>query len=151
MTGSKDNSIFYWDSETQQKQIIEQPWCHKSKNSHASIGEVLAVSISYDCKYLVSGGKDKKVNIYDTRSLQKIKTFDGHRDSVTCLAFKRDSYSLYSGSLDRCIKHWDVNSGYMETLFGHQVTSHNIFFIYTTQLLLNKYLGWHIFNRLLEF
>ncbi len=40
---------------------------------------------------------------------------------MSCLKFRRDSYDLYSGSLDRCIKHWDIaQMGYVETLFGHQ-------------------------------
>ncbi len=40
---------------------------------------------------------------------------------MSCLIFRRDSYDLYSGSLDRCIKHWNIaQMGYVETLFGHQ-------------------------------
>ena len=50
------------------------------------------------------------------------RSLQGHRDAVTCLSFRRDSYSLFSGSLDRCLKHWDLNEmGYLETMFGHQV------------------------------
>ncbi len=40
---------------------------------------------------------------------------------MSSLSFRRDSYDLYSGSLDRCIKHWNIaQMGYVETLFGHQ-------------------------------
>lgn len=62
------------------------------------------------------------LRIYDARQSQaEIKCFSGHRDAITSLAFRKDSKSLFSGSLDRCIKHWDLNEmGYLETLFGHQ-------------------------------
>jgi len=62
------------------------------------------------------------VRIFDLRLAEaEIKAFQGHRDAITSLSFRRDSYSLFSGSLDRCLKHWDLNEmGYLETLFGHQ-------------------------------
>lgn len=44
-----------------------------------------------------------------------------------CLAFKKGSAQLYSGSYDRTLKIWNAKSGlYMDTLFGHgdKVTYH---------------------------
>lgn len=54
-----------------------------------------------DGKYVVAGGRDNMIRVFDSRTNTEIKSFAGHRDAVTSLSFKRDSYSLYSGSLDR--------------------------------------------------
>lgn len=67
----------------------------------SSAAEILSVAVSTDGKYLASGGRDCLVRIYDTRISQEIKAFSGHRDAVTAMAFRRDSCSLFTGSLDR--------------------------------------------------
>ena len=44
-----------------------------------------------------------------------------HTNSAVGSSSSSSAYTLFSGSLDRCIKHWDLNEmGYIETLFGHQ-------------------------------
>ncbi|KAJ2357474.1 pre-rRNA processing protein, partial [Coemansia erecta] len=44
-----------------------------------------------------------------------------HKDAVTGLAFRRNTNHLYSCSLDRMVKLWNIDElGYMDTLFGHQ-------------------------------
>lgn len=72
---------------------------HGDTQSHS--GEVLSVAVSSDGKYVASGGRDKLIHIFDSRTNEEIKSFSGHRDDVTCLSFQRDSMSLFSGSLDR--------------------------------------------------
>jgi len=50
-----------------------------------------------------------------------LKGFTGHRDSISCLAFRKSSHQLYTGSHDRTLKLFDLSvMGYVETLFGHQ-------------------------------
>ena len=123
-SGSKDNSVIHWDTETgKKKHILKAAWrreIHGDKQCHE--GEVLAVAVTTDGRYVVSGGRDKMLRIYDARQAHaEIKSFSGHRDAITSLAFRRDSKSLFSGSMDRCLKHWDLNEmGYLETMFGHQ-------------------------------
>jgi ribosomal RNA-processing protein 9 len=124
-SGSKDNSLISWDLEAgKQKRDILPCWSRESHGQkQASEGEILCVATSSDDRYLVSGGRDRAIRVYDCRSRNaEVKKFEGHRDAVTCLAFRRDSYSLFSGSMDRCLKHWDLGEmGYLETMFGHQV------------------------------
>lgn len=123
-SGSKDNSLLSWDTETGQKKAVIRPrWNRKTHGSlQAWDGEILCVASTTDGKYVVCGGRDKAVRVHDTRAKNaEVKCFQGHRDVVTSLAFRRDSYSLFSGSMDRCLKHWDLNEmGYLETMFGHQ-------------------------------
>ena len=65
---------------------------------------MLSLAISSDNRYLVSGGRENTIRIYDTRlneSGSEIHVFNGHRGAVTSLSFQKDSYSLFSGSSDR--------------------------------------------------
>ena len=53
--------------------------------------------------------------------LPPLQGFPGHKDAVTCLAFREGTHELYSGSLDRGIKLWSLDDmAYVDTLFGHQ-------------------------------
>ncbi|KAG8778172.1 pre-rRNA processing protein [Ceratobasidium sp. 428] len=85
------------------------------------VDEVLALALSFDGRYLASGGRDKRILVWDVREDRVVKVFEGHKDAVTALAFRKNSLQLYSASLDRTIKLHDLSvMGYVETLFGHQ-------------------------------
>ncbi len=121
---SKDGALIKWDLESGSKTYIK-----KSRSKDASrqlsgyLSELLCVALSSDDRYVASGGRDNCVRVFDARSkFAEINSFTGHRGAVTSLAFRNQSYSLFSGSQDRCIKHWNLSEmGYVETLFGHQV------------------------------
>ncbi|KAJ3498842.1 hypothetical protein NLG97_g811 [Lecanicillium saksenae] len=84
-------------------------------------GRILAVAASPDGKYVVTGGEDKKMIVYDAATLKPIKVLTHHRDAVTGLAFRRGTNQLYSCSKDRTVKVWSLDEmAYVETLFGHQ-------------------------------
>ena len=127
-SGSKDNAVIKHDVETGARTILKPHWSPSRSSSsavsgtNAGAGEVFAIAVSSDGKYCVSGGKDKIIRVYDARlKTPEIKTFTGHRDTVTALAFRHSSYTLFSGAMDRTLKHWDLNDmAYMETMFGHQ-------------------------------
>ena len=125
LAGSKDNSVVRFDLATETKQVLRPKWRRDTHpDVQASEGEILAVASSSDGRYAVSGGRDMKLRIYDARLANaEVKVLTGHRGAITSLAFRRESYSLFTGSLDRCLKHWDLSEmGYLETLFGHQDT-----------------------------
>lgn len=121
-SGSKDNSVVKWDSETGAKTILHPKWTSKNSDFQCHEAEILAVAVTSDGRYVASGGRDNKIRIFDIRTkYSQVNAFEGHRAAITSLAFRRDSYALFSGSMDRCIKHWDLKEmGYLETLFGHQ-------------------------------
>ena len=146
-SASKDNSVIMWDIETQSKlQTIVKKWnpnkCDYTRNS----GEVLAMAASDDGRFLAVGGRDATVKIYDVRQKRLATTtttsdnkntsdntnsdfeirglattFEGHKGPVTALAFRSKSLQLFSGSNDRCIRHYNLQElAYIETLYGHQ-------------------------------
>lgn len=93
----------------------------KDKNYKRHTGQILAVAASPDGKYVVTGGEDKKLIVYEADTLKPIKVLTHHRDAITGLAFRRGTNQLYSSSRDRTVKVWSLDElAYIETLFGHQ-------------------------------
>lgn len=137
-----------WDVETTSKRFLVKPWVpNKETGGHCHDGELLAVAVSNDSKYVVAGGRDKKIRVFDPRTNAVIKVFEGHRGAITALSFRKGTNTLFSASEDRCLKQWDLNSMcYLDTLFGHQVcrysTIRSIFFIlYRRSLLMLLIVG----------
>lgn len=142
ITGSKDNAVFRYDTETGQRTILKRKWQRALDGDQQSHhGEILAVAISSDGKFVASGGRDRIIRIHDSRMEQsEIKSFTGHRDTISGLCFQSGTYSLFSSSYDRCVKYFDLGEmAYVETMFGHQVSCHGLSFfafVFTNILLL---------------
>ncbi|QRV84696.1 WD repeat-containing protein [Ceratobasidium sp. AG-Ba] len=128
-TASKDGSITKWSFSTMThlKTYPKLPGPKgkgKAKvgtNVEGHVDEVLALALSFNARYLVSGGRDRRVLVWDVKEDRVVKVFDGHKDAITGLAFRKNTLQLYSSSLDRTIKLHDLSvMGYVETLFGHQ-------------------------------
>lgn len=82
---------------------------------------ILTVAASQDGKFVVTGGADRRIVVWDAATLTCLKVFHQHRDAVLGLAFRRGTNQLYSASKDRTIKIWSLDElAYIETLFGHQ-------------------------------
>jgi ribosomal RNA-processing protein 9 len=95
----------------------------KSKqNSYMGhVDAILAVAASQDGKFVVTGGRDRRVVVWNAETMKPVRVFSQHRDAVTGLAFRRGTNQLYSSSKDRTIKIWSLDElAYVETLFGHQ-------------------------------
>ena len=54
-------------------------------NGHTD--EVLTLAISSDGKYLASGGKDRRVGVWDVDTGEWVKGFTGHRDTISVSPF----------------------------------------------------------------
>ncbi|KAI0824524.1 WD40 repeat-like protein [Trametes gibbosa] len=134
-SSGKEGSIIKWDMRTG-RQVHTHHKCRVDKGKGKSreivdvsghVDEIWVLAISPDGKYLASGGKDRRVGIWDVEKNEWVKGFAGHRDCISALAFRKAPPSLqtptqlYSGSYDRTLKLFDLSTmGYVETLFGHQ-------------------------------
>lgn len=129
ISGSKDHSVLIWDVQEERRAMTLCPsWKKESAEEKEAtprtLGEVLSVACSDDGRYAAVGRRDATVCIYDIRSSTKtnlVKTFSGHKGPVTSLSFRTQSLQLFSGSEDRCIRHYNLSEMmYLETLYGHQ-------------------------------
>lgn len=101
-----------------------------SQQKHGHTGPILSLAVSSNGQYVATGGTDKRLIIWCAASLQPLKTFTTHRDSITSLSFAPTSSrvgmgsQLFSSSADRTLKTYSLASdeslAYVETLFGHQ-------------------------------
>jgi WD40 repeat protein len=101
-TGTIDGAINIFDCKTFElkKSFIE---CH-TKN-------VRAVKFSQNSQLLVSSGEDAQISLTDVETLTQKLSVSGHSDWVTSLSVNSHVKSIVSGSLDRSIRVWDLNSG----------------------------------------
>jgi ribosomal RNA-processing protein 9 len=101
-TGSKDGSIVRWDMATGARTVLSLSTpaapgasgarAPRAASSHSS--EILCLTSSSDGRYLVSGGRDNFVRVWDTRTNAVVRSFSGHRDAVTCVAFRKNSKTV---------------------------------------------------------
>ncbi|KAI0446604.1 WD40-repeat-containing domain protein [Xylaria telfairii] len=90
-----------------------------NKNFKGHVGQILCVAASDDGKYVVTGGDDKRIVVWDS-NLKPLRVFSHHRDAVTGLVFRRNSHQMYSCSKDRTIRVWNCDAlAFVESLFGH--------------------------------
>jgi hypothetical protein len=75
-------------------------------------GGVKAVAYSPDGKYLLSGGEDQTLRLWDVARGKEARIFTGHRDAVTSVAFSPDGRLAVSGSSDSTLRLWEVASGH---------------------------------------
>ncbi|QLL32054.1 hypothetical protein HG536_0C02230 [Torulaspora globosa] len=84
--------------------------------------EILTVAASPDGKYVVSGGRDRKLIIWSAESLAPVKVIPtkDRRGEVLALTFRKNTDQLYASCADFKIRTYSVNQfSQLETLYGH--------------------------------
>ncbi len=99
---------------------------------------VQSLAISSDGKFLASGDLENQIHIWDPITMKWMHTFKGkshhskfvdtflidffsimlgHRAGISGLVFRRGTHTLYSASMDRTVKIWNLDEmSYVETL-----------------------------------
>lgn len=90
-TGSRDRTIRQWDLLRGMVERIYQ-----------GVHEGSVLSICVQDSYLISGGSDRKVVVWDIESGEAVKIIEDHMDSVLCV--RSDSTRLVTCSKDRTIR-----------------------------------------------
>ncbi|GAA93531.1 hypothetical protein E5Q_00173 [Mixia osmundae IAM 14324] len=146
-TASTDGRVLQWSTNTNEpesKLALESTFSGgaksakakgkaKASDSPASIqghtGELYAMALSSNGKYLVTVGKDRMIGVWDT-SAEGSKWragLKGHKDAISDASFRRGTTILLTSSYDRTVKLHEISTlSYVETLFGHQDKIHSL-------------------------
>ena len=79
---------------------------------------VIQVSFSPDGRFIVAGGYDNDVTLWDVASGNLVHTLTGHSDEVHSVVFSPDGTKIVSGSHDMTIRLWDAMSGELIKALG---------------------------------
>ncbi|MGF1583226.1 MAG: WD40 repeat domain-containing protein [Gemmataceae bacterium] len=85
---------------------FKKHWKRPSRIKEAHDDTILQLAFSPDGKKLISVGYDRKVKIWDTKSLQLLTTLSEHSDSVCSVAFRPDGKVFATAGADRAVKVW---------------------------------------------
>ncbi len=110
-SGSADFKAHVWDAST--GKLLHEMRGHKEKVYSVAFGR---------SKKLATGGADGRVLLWDLTSEQPHESPQallGHEQSVTALVFTRDLEVLASGSNDKTVRLWRVDTGRELVLPGH--------------------------------
>ncbi len=105
-------TLQFWNAETG-KQIrsikVEQEF------------QTTCMALTSDGKQLAfSTGEDNAVQLIDVATGTVLRTFEGHEEWVTGLAFSADGKKLFTGSQDKTIRVWDVGTGKQLRRYGNE-------------------------------
>lgn len=100
--GSSDNNIYFLDAHTLElKQTIEA--------AHAN--SVFSLRYSPDVRYLLSGGRDAHLNVWDLeKNNEKIRSEPAHWYTINDIVFHPEGKYFATASRDKTLKIWDLEN-----------------------------------------
>ena len=111
---SHDWKVTLWDTATPSGPV-------QVLDAHTNAAQAVAYGTSEDGPRLASGGADKTIKLWNLDTLDRIRTYTGHKDFVTALTFAPDGKTLASASLDGSIRLWSTRSNRSQRrLYGHR-------------------------------
>ncbi len=102
VAGGSDNAIYFLDAETLElRQVL--------RNAHQN--SVFSVRYSPDALYLLSGGRDAHLNVWDLdQNFKKIYSQPAHWFTINSIVFHPEGHLFATGSRDKTIKVWDAEN-----------------------------------------
>lgn len=74
----------------------------------AHAGGVTALKLSHNMRFLLSGGMNGEVRLWELRSREMISHMKEHTQRITDIQIFDDDLTALTSSKDRCIMHWDL-------------------------------------------
>jgi WD40 repeat protein len=89
---SYEGSLFGWkiEEDTEQVELTSK----LTFGFNASIGTLKAIAVSHSGKFLVVGGMDERIRIYDMHDNKAVGELSQHTGAITSLKFFKDSYLI---------------------------------------------------------
>jgi WD40 repeat protein len=89
-------------------------------DAHDSAVQSLAFGTSGSKPILASGSADKTLKIWNLETLDRVRTYRGHRDYITAVALAAGGKDIASASLDGKVRIWSTRSNRLtRALSGH--------------------------------
>jgi WD40 repeat protein len=101
-SASDDNTVRLWPLQNKEDLEVKVMEGHKR--------QVTCLAFSPDGKQLLSGSQDQTLKLWDVAEGKELRTFQGHKNWITSLAFPRPDLAA-SVADDLTIRLWNVNSG----------------------------------------
>lgn len=106
---ASSNGIYFYNSKTLEEE-----------NAIANELDINSIAWSPNGKFVVSGGKDNTVRLWNTKDGDEIYQMLGHQKPINRVVFSGDGLKIASGSQDRTIRLWDTGTGEeLNSLSGH--------------------------------
>ena len=78
-------------------------------------------------KFLLSGGADKKIALWNVKDLKLEKYFIGHFSAILSLKFIYRDKMFISGSADRSVRVWNINKNQLTRIIMADIFVDSIF------------------------
>jgi WD40 repeat protein/mono/diheme cytochrome c family protein len=86
------------------------------------LGQVKAVVFTPNGSRLLAGGYSGQITIYDVSregNLKEVGQFVGHSKEINCIAVSNDSRFALSGSAEKKVRYWEIESGRELAVFAN--------------------------------
>jgi hypothetical protein len=104
LTGGDQKNAQLWDAATGQR----------IRNFEGHAGEVTAVAISPDRRFIYTGDAEGQGRLFDAQTGTLLQRLSGHGSKVTAALFLPSSQRLLTASLDNAVFSWDVATGRLD-------------------------------------
>jgi WD40 repeat protein len=125
---SYDSKIKLWDTSTGEILGTYDEDYSSSSNPMSITDHIVSIAVSPNEKYMVTGSYLGQISLWNLKSKKKIKVFkylykykyktysheilgNAHQGEISNLSITADGKSIISGSWDKTIKIWDIESG----------------------------------------
>jgi WD40 repeat protein len=103
VSGSRDDTIKIWDMATGDLERTLTPY--------KGDADIYALAFSHDGRWMASGGRSRNILLWDAKSLEPVKSLEGHQGDIRAMEFSPDDQTLASVGEDKTFRLWDVASG----------------------------------------
>ncbi|WP_331734511.1 protein kinase domain-containing protein [Streptomyces atratus] len=108
--GYSDRTIRLWDTATGEclRVFGDEPDSPRGVNSVPQV-QSKQIRFTPDGRFVVSGGSDTTVRIWDPATGRCLRVLEGHRGAVSALAIAPDARFVLSGDTDGTIRRWEMD------------------------------------------